>query len=261
MACITSSSGIAALRKQAHEAVAGSIPPAVWRANGAALETLLEALARHPSQHHDVWRLTPTACPASWQLRFLGDYGALMEAVTDSVTRSLNLVAQLGPQMGNAGVYGARFLILINLLGELGYSIGDNGLKGEPAHAHALLYADALRRADLGMPMSSSAPGILPVPGAECDYAQHVAWLVVFEQIFLRRLAHFAVQVAAAAGIDTENGYFTLGFTVADAADAHCLLRQCMTGRLADLEMFMQRCLDQWLIWLDDLAAEAVPRE
>lgn len=261
MTSATSFFGIDALRKQAYDAIALGVPPAVWRANGAFLEALLESLAHHLCYSHDVWRLPPALCSASWRQRFLDDYGTLMEAVTDSVTRSLTLATQLGPELGSAGVYGARFLIQINLLGELGFSIEKAGLRGEPAHAHALLYASAQQRADDSVLLSINTSRSLPVPEAAFDYAQHVAWLVVFEQIFLCRLASFASQVASAAGIDTETGYFTLGFTEADAADARCLLRQCMTGREAELEAFMRRCLGQWLVWLDDLASEAVQRQ
>lgn len=132
----------AELRQAARDAVRASVPDELWDENESFVRELIRSIEAHPAGRHPLSQAMHAGefDRSALKLIALEFHHAFGQVFPNVVLQAMQLAQQLQARLGIAGASACRFLLQLNLLDELGFSMGSapDGLGGDPRRAHAV---------------------------------------------------------------------------------------------------------------------------
>ena len=252
-------------RTNGRRVVQETLEGALWKRNEEFSMELINIINEHRFSHHPIYQTnhSPFRDHRSEKI-FYQEYGQLMEVVTHGVIHALNACTQLQSRLGTKAVYGARFLLQINLLDELGFRTGQTRSRcyaGHPYLSHFMQYAESMSQIGISV-QELETHRLTDECGAFCrcftnnygDYARLICVLALFDKVFADTISEWSIEVAKSSGLDVSQGYYSIGVGGNDATDTWYLFRQAITPEhYQEMRVLTLETLETWAVWLDRL--------
>ncbi|NBD10813.1 MULTISPECIES: hypothetical protein [Corallococcus] len=200
---------------------------------------------------------------------------AFAEHFGDALIRLMETTSSLERRLGAKPKMAARFLIMLNVLEEVGYKPtprGKSGFCGHPGFSHYWQLVDTLTA--VGHPEETWA-AYTPSPEAVAvrkslldSFGDHLRLAVVLagiETAFIPYYGPWADNTLAVCPTDISDGYHSIHVeaddgTVVDhdhSEDSWFIVRQALTpDRYAEIEAFLNDVVEEWARFVDMLAAK-----
>jgi len=263
-------------RQIARQAVQGSVAPDLWKKNRAFSEELKKTILSHRLVHHPLIGEmdSKTMSPAVAKMMHLEFGHAFAQIFTDSVVRAMFDCSQVEPRCLAVGKVGARFLLQLNLLDELGFVPGDattGEYAGSPLLAHYVQFDEVTK--SLGVseaekasykPHKASVAARKSFEDQYGDYVLLTGVLAVAEQVFTKFAGPWARSTNRSAGVDISKGYHAIhvedaegGFLDDDhSEDSWYVFSQAVEpARYDELRKKVVNWLDVWAEYCDAMGA------
>lgn len=264
-------------RQAGREALQASVHPEVWKRNAAHTDELKQLIRTHRLANHQLISFlnekTITVEVARWM--HLECLHAFTQHFTDSVIQAMVTAAQLEPRLGTRAKIAARFLLMMNVIDELGFQPvaenekGTGEYKGNPALAHAIEYSKTLD--SLGTtpellaaytPSKAAIAARHVFTDSYTDHAELTCVLAVGETVFANIASPWAENTGRSTDIDVSKGYHTIhvedegGHSIDHdhSEDSWCLFRQAIVPeRYSEFKEKLVKWCDTWAALADHL--------
>lgn len=265
-------------RKYCRQLVRESVDSATWSRNEAFTHRLADTIRGHRLHTHpivDAWRRKQFTAE-SMQLVHLEVRSAYAVVFTDALLRLMQTTSQLEPKLGYKAKLAARFLILLNVVDELGGKPNPGGtetLYGHPGYSHYWQLAETLDALGAGEDVWHS---YVPTPEAratretlEKNFDDHLRLSVILaaiETVYVPYYNPWAANTVHICSPDTSTdvaeGYHSVhvddeeGKSLDEdhSEDSWHVVRQALTpDRYAEIEKFTVETLDVWARFMDML--------
>jgi hypothetical protein len=264
-------------RAEARRNIADAVGPEQWAARAAIAERLQTQIATHPLQSHPIIGLMADGLIDKdlQQQAHLEFAGAFSQPFTDLLLSAMLDTTSLRAEHGPAGHMAARFLIGLNLLEELGYTLDPEDADdfSTPMNSHYMQLLGTVEALGIS---AADCDAMQPTPAvqkvrdmmhdARGNLMSELICLAVCESLFPIFSGLWAESVADSGGIDVTTGFHAIhvddedGDNIEDdhSGDAWHLLTQAVTEARADEAVAI---VDGWLVmiseFLDSIAARA----
>lgn len=261
-------------RTSARQVVRDSVDAGLWNRNDAFTRKLVDTIKAHRLYSHPILKAWERNEFTAESMRMVHSEVRVAFAIvfTDALLRLAQTTTQIEPMVGPRAKMAARFLILLNVMDELGFKPNPaeaESFAGHPGHSHYWQLTETLEA--LGAPEETWASYVaapesrVTRESIERNFGDHLRLatvLAVIETVFVPYYDPWARNTIAVCSSDIADGYHSIhvgdaeGNSVDDdhSEDSWYIVRQALTPeRYAEVETVTAEVLDVWNRFIDML--------